>query len=240
MKKATILGLLIMFVISCSEDTSSNGNVTLKASAVTASKPSTTGRLATTSTPVVVLTDFQVNLGGIKFETDALDVRHEADPSHEDFKLNGPFLLDLMNPDAALTQIITSVSIPNAKYEEIKFMFVQSTVAGDMQGKTFLLKGTIDGKPFVVWSSEEVHLEMDFADPSKDFTVNNADLTLNIKMQLDAVIARISALANQGLLLDTDGDGVIEITTELGDGHHVFGHEIQDLLENETHLDDKD
>jgi hypothetical protein len=240
MKKAAILGLLTMFVISCSEDSSSNGNVTLKASAVTASKPSLTGRLAATSTPAVVITDFQVNIGGIKFETDALDVRHETDPTHEDFKLNGPFLLDLLSPEAALTQIIASVAIPNAKYEEIKFMFVQSTVAGDMQGKTFLLKGTIDGKPFVVWSSEEAHLEMDFADPSKDFTVNSADLTLNIKIQLDAVIARITALINQGLLLDTDGDGVIEITTTLGDGHHSFGHEIQDLLENETHLDDKD
>jgi hypothetical protein len=81
---------------------------------------------------------------------------------------------------------------------------------------------------------------MDFIDPTKDFAVNDNSVALNIKIQLDALMAKITTLANQGLLLDTDGDGIIEITTGLDDGHSILGHQIKDLLENETHLDDKD
>jgi len=81
---------------------------------------------------------------------------------------------------------------------------------------------------------------MDFADPTKDFTVNSNDVTLNIKIQLDAVMAKLSMLASQNLLLDTDGDGVIEISTDNDDGHHDFGEQIKSLLEQETDLDDKD
>jgi hypothetical protein len=240
MKKIAILVVLSLIAISCTQDATSNGNVTLKASAIaTTGKASLTARSSATAN--VVITDFKVNIGNIKFETDETDSRHEHDSIYEDFKLKGPFLLDLLDANNTLSQTITSVAIPNAKYEEIKFKFEPSVVAGEMLGKSFLIKGTIDGKVFMVSSSEVADLKMDFIDPSKDFTVNGTDLTLTIKIQLDAVIARITALAGQGVLVDTNGDGVIEISTLLGgDGHHNIGEEIRHLLENETHLDDKD
>lgn len=244
MKKIAILSLLVIMISSCSDDTSStSGNVTLKASAVsTTGKTYLTGRLATTAvaTSTVVITDFKINIGNIKLETDEGDVRHNEDPLHEDVKLTGPFLLDLLDSNTTLSQFITTVNIPNAKYEEIKFNFVPSTLAGDMNGKSYLIKGTIGGKDFIVSSSENVELKMDFSDPTKDFTVNGNDISLNIKIQLDALMAKITLLANQGLLVDTDGDGVIEITTGTEDGHHDMGEMFRDLLENETHLDDKD
>jgi hypothetical protein len=241
MKKISILALLVIVVSSCSDNQtdSTSGNVTLKASAVsTTGKTSLTARSTAAST--VVITDFKINIGSIKLETDEEDAMHAEDPLHEDVKLTGPFLLDLLDADKTLSQIITSVSIPNAKYEEIKFKFQPSTLAGEMNGRSFMIKGTVDGKNFVVWSGKEVELEMDFNDPAKDFTVNSNDISLNIKIQIDAIMAKITALAGQGLLTDTDGDGVIEITTGTDDGHHDLGELIRDLLENETHLDDKD
>jgi hypothetical protein len=241
MKKISILALLVIVVSSCSDNQtdSTSGNVTLKASAVsTTGKTSLTARNTAAST--VVITDFKINIGSIKLETDEEDAMHTEDPLHEDVKLTGPFLLDLLDADKTLSQIITSVSIPNAKYEEIKFKFQPSTLAGEMNGRSFMIKGTVDGKNFVVWSGKEVELEMDFNDPAKDFTVNSNDISLNIKIQIDAIMAKITALAGQGLLTDTDGDGVIEITTGTDDGHHDLGELIRDLLENETHLDDKD
>ena len=241
MKKISILALLVIVVSSCSDNQtdSTSGNVTLKASAVsTTGKTSLTARSTAAST--VVITDFKINIGSIKLETDEEDAMHTEDPLHEDVKLTGPFLLDLLDADKTLSQIITSVSIPNAKYEEIKFKFQPSTLAGEMNGRSFIIKGTVDGKNFVVWSGKEVELEMDFNDPAKDFTVNSNDISLNIKIQIDAIMAKITALAGQGLLTDTDGDGVIEITTGTDDGHHDLGELIRDLLENETHLDDKD
>lgn len=238
MKKTSILALLIVLASSCTNNPSTTGNVSLRASAVSSTgKTTTTGRLAAST---VAITDFKINIGNIKFETDEEDDRHNEDPSHEDVKLTGPFLLDLLDPNKPLSQFITSLDVPNAKYEEIKFKFTKSLVAGDMEGKTFLIKGTINDNPFVIWSALDVELEMDFADSSKDFTVNGGNLALNIKIQLDALMAKLALLANQGLLLDTDGDGIIEITTGLDDGHSTIGHLIKELLENETHLDDKD
>lgn len=238
MKKTSILALLIVLASSCTNNPSTTGNVSLRASAVSSTgKTTTTGRVVAST---VAITDFKINIGNIKFETDEEDDRHNENPSHEDVKLTGPFLLDLLDPNKPLSQFITSLDVPNAKYEEIKFKFTKSLVAGDMEGKTFLIKGTINDNPFVIWSALDVELEMDFTDSSKDFTVNGGNLALNIKIQLDALMAKLALLANQGLLLDTDRDGIIEITTGLDDGHSTIGHLIKELLENETHLDDKD
>lgn len=237
MKKLSILGLLAIMASSCSDNASTDGNVTLKASAVsTTNMTSATARMAST----VVITDFKINIGNIKLETDVEDDRYDTDSLHDDVKLAGPFLLDILDPNKTLSQIITTVNVPNAQYEEIKFKFEKSIQPGEMEGKTFLIKGTIDGKNFVVWSGKDAELEMDFADPTKDFTVNSNDVTLNIKIQLDALIAKLTSLASQNLLLDTDGDGVIEISTDNDDGHHDFGEQIKSLLEQETDLDDKD
>lgn len=239
MKKISILSLLLFAIISCTNDSSSEGNVTLKATAVSSTgKTSLTARTSAAST--VVITDFKINIGNIKFETDMEDMMHDSDPMHEDIKLMGPFLLDLLDPNKTLTQIITSVTTPNAQYEEIEFKFQKSLVAGEMNGKTYMIKGTINGTPFIIWSDKDAELEMDFEDHNKDFTVTGNEMSLNIKIQLDALMLKLTTLANQGLLLDTDGDGVIEISTGFDDGHSLFGEECRDLLENETHLDDKD
>jgi hypothetical protein len=239
MKKILILALLVIMISSCTENSSAskNGNVTLKVSAVSTSGLTfTTARMAST----VVITDFKINIGNIKFETDEDDDRYNEEPSHEDVKLAGPFLLDLLDTNKTLSQTIASLAIPNAKYEEIKIKFETGIEVGDMFGKSILIKGTIDGKEFVFWSDKDVELELDFNEPSKDFTVNSNDISLNIKIQIDALVAKFTSLASQNLLVDTDGDGIIEISTGDDDGHHDIGETIRKLLEHEMHLDDKD
>lgn len=239
MKKTILLFLIALMLVSCSDNASTTGNVSLKATAVsTTGKTSLTGRVAASST--VVVTDFKFNIGNIKFETDQEDDRHDEDPSHEDLKLTGPFLLDLLDLNKPLSQFITSLNVPNAKYEEIKFKFTKSLAEGEMLGKTFMIKGTINDKPFVIWSAEDTEIELDFSDSTKDFTVNDNNLNLNIKVQLDALMEKLTNLSNQGLLVDTDGDGIIEITTGADDGHSSIGRILKKLLEDETHLDDKD
>jgi hypothetical protein len=239
MKKISILAVLVLAISSCTNDNaSSNGNVTLKASAVSAT--GSTSLTARTAASTVVITDFKINIGNIKFETDMGDMMYGNNPMHEDSKLMGPFLLDILEPGKPMTQIITSLDVPNAKYEEIKFMFQKCIVAGEMFGKTYMIKGTINNKPFIIWSDKDVELEMDFMDPSKDFTVGGNGMMLNVKMQLDGIMAKLTTMANQNLLTDTDGDGVIEITTGLDDGYTSIGDQCKDIIENETHLDDKD
>ena len=239
MKKISILALLVITISSCTDNTPTSGNVALKASSFSSTgKTTTTGRLAAST---VVSNEFKINIGKIKFELDEEDDMYLSNPFYDDdVKLVGPFLIDILDPNKTLTQLITSVTIPNAKYEEIEFKFEKSTVPGEMEGKTFLIKGTINGKNFIIWSGKDAELEMDFEDPNKDFTVSGNDLTINIKIHLDAIMARLIELENQNLLIDRDGDGVIEISTDNDDGHQDIGEQIKNLLEQETDLDDKD
>lgn len=66
MKKTILVFLITLIVISCSDNESTTGNVSLKATAVsTTGKTSLTGRIAASST--VVITDFKFNIGDIKF-----------------------------------------------------------------------------------------------------------------------------------------------------------------------------
>ncbi|RTZ01253.1 hypothetical protein EKM02_06895 [Flavobacterium sp. RSP49] len=238
MKKFSILALLTLVISSCTNDPASGGNVTLKASAV--STTAKTSLNARTAASTVVFTDFKINIGNIEFETDMEDAMYSMDPKYDDVKLNGPFLLDLLDPNLTLSPFITSVNVPNARYEEIEFKFEKSTLLDEMNGKTYLIKGTINGKPFIIWSDEDAELELDFEDQNKDFTINSNDLSLNIKIHLDALMNKLTTLADQGLLLDTDGDGVIEISTGNDDSHNDIGDFIKNLLENEIDLDDND
>ncbi|MEL1241301.1 hypothetical protein [Flavobacterium flavipallidum] len=235
MKKTAILALFALTTLSCTQDSTSDANVTLKASALVTNTNVTAK--TTASEPVVVLTDFKVNIGSIKFETDEEDIRHSEDPSHEDVRLNGPFLLDLLDTNTSLSQVITSLNVPEAQYEEVKFKFTPSLVTGEMLGKSFLIKGTVNGKQFIISSSRESQVEVDFEDDNQDFTVSTTDLTINLKMSLNGIITRIKNLAAQNLLIDTDNDGIIEITTNSDDNHHDIGEEMRDLLEHETHLE---
>ncbi|RTY85718.1 hypothetical protein [Flavobacterium sp. RSP15] len=238
MKKFSILALLALVISSCTNDPASGGNVTLKASAV--STTAKTSLNARTAASTVVFTDFKINIGNIEFETDMEDAMYSMDPKYDDVKLNGPFLLDLLDPNLTLSPFITSVNVPNARYEEIEFKFEKSTLLDEMNGKTYLIKGTINGKPFIIWSDEDAELELDFEDQNKDFTINSNDLSLNIKIHLDALMNKLTTLADQGLLLDTDGDGVIEISTGNDDSHNDIGDFMKNLLENEIDLDDND
>jgi hypothetical protein len=239
MKKMSLLFSLALIASSCSDNApSTTGNVSLKASSVmTSGKNSLTGKSAAST---VVLTDFKVNIGSIELETDSDDAAFGTQPLFKDVKLTGPFLLDLLDANKSLSQHITSLAVPNAKYEDIEFNFVKGLLVGDMKGKTYLINGTINGKNFAIWSDKEVELEMDFIDPKKDFIVNSNQVNLNIKIQLDAIMAKIVVLANQNLLLDKDGDGLIEISTGNDDGNAAIGEQIRNLIENETDLDDKD
>jgi Domain of unknown function (DUF4382) len=241
MKKIAIFGLFAALLISCSnknDATTTSGNVSLKASAVSATgKTSLTSKIIST----VALTDFKVNIGQIKFETDEENEKHNSkDSIHEDVKLTGPFLLDLLDQNKTLSQVIASAPIPNGKYEEIKFKFEKSLLAGDMSGKTFLIKGTVNGKEFMIWSDKEIQIKMDFEDHNKDIAVNGNDLSLNIKLQIDGIMAKITELDSLGSLTDGNSDGVIEISTTAVDGNQKIGKLIKDLVEKECHLDDKD
>src|SRR5436189_6236329 len=107
MKKNLFIALVAMVAMSCSKDDSASGEVTLKASAVSSTgKNSLTAKSATSD---VVITEFKINVGNIRFERKKDGKLKEVDSVYKHAKLNGPFLLDLISGANTLSsQPITS------------------------------------------------------------------------------------------------------------------------------------
>jgi hypothetical protein len=85
-----------------------------------------------------------------------------------------------------------------------------------MNGKTYLIKGTLNGKAFMIWEYW-CWTWTRFEDAAKDFTVNGNDIVLNFKIHLDAIMAKLITLANQKMeqrhpwQLSVNGDELNEV-----------------------------
>lgn len=226
---------------SCSSnDPAANGTVALKMEASSTTGSSISGRKLTTT----AITDFKVSLREIKFEFDESDDHYKTDSAFdEDVKLMGPFLVDLMEPNGFVEQVVTTVNLPNARYEEVEFIFHKSTDTGDMNGKSIYIAGTIDGKPFVFWHDTTEAFEIDFEDPTTDMVINGNSISPVITLNLEQLFSTIKGGVNLSLAVDGDLDGVIEINpgSTDNDGNKDLSDAIKNLLKNSMDLmDDKD
>lgn len=221
---------------SCSSsDPAPSGTVALKMEATSSTGSTITGRkLATTA-----ITDFKISLREIKFEFDEADAHYKTDSMYnDDVKLMGPYIVDVMEPNGFVEQMITSVNLPNAQYEEVEFIFHKSTDVGDMNGKSIYIAGTIDGTPFVFWHDTSETFEIDFEDPTADLVVNGNSVAPVITFNLEQLFSTIKGGVNLSLAVDGDLDGVIEINpgSTDNDGNKDLADAIKNLLKNSTDL----
>lgn len=229
----------ILFV-ACNDDPSANGTVILKMAATSPTGNSISGRTQATT----VITDFKVSIREIEFEFDEEDDHFKTDSSfNEDVKLKGPFVLDVLEQNAFVEQLIATVNLPNARYEEVEFKLHKSTDAGVMNGKSILITGTIDGTPFIFWHDTDEEFEIDFENAATDLVINGNTAAMVINLQLDRLFSTVKGGVNLSLAMDGNGDGVIEINPGSidNDGNKELAHAIKTLLEDVTDLiDDKD
>jgi hypothetical protein len=239
---ALIAGSLWM---GCSKsgDPAASSNVLLTMSATTANGKTTIGgRLAaagarTDSTGAVTLTDVMVNVREIKFEFDHEDEHFKKDSAFnedDEVKLKGPFIVDLLNAGAFVDQVITSVNIPNAKYEKVKFKLWPSTEAGPMNGKSILITGNIGKTPFVFWSNTRARFGAKFSDSA--LVSSGAAVTLAIKLELDKALAVANGV-DLSNAQDGNKDGTITIDPLNTDGNKNLAEKIMSLLIRHTHCE---
>ncbi len=236
-----------MLLANCSKNAgpSITSSASLKMSAATANgKTTITGRVGaagsrTDAATTVTLTDVKVNVRELEFDFDHEDDHFKKDSSfngNEDAKLKGPFIVGLMNAGAFVDQVITTVNIPDAKYEKVSFKIAPSTVAGDMNGKSILITGTIGTTPFVFWHDARVRFGVKFQD-STALATSGAAVTLAIHLELDKIIS----VANGGVDLSaaTDGnkDGTITIDPLNDDGNKQLADQLIRLLIHRTHCE---
>lgn len=228
--------------VGCNKDEPTAGAVALKIDATSASGNTINGRVAATS----VITDIKINIKEIQFEFDKEDSHFKTDSAYDsnnDVKLKGPFLLDVLEQNAFVEQLITTVNLPNARYEEVEFKLHKSTEAGVMNGKSILITGTIDGKPFIFWHDTDEEFEIDFADATTDLVINGNTAPMVINLALDGLFSTIKGGISLSTAKDGDGDGTIEINPGSvdNDGNKDLAHAIKNILEKATDLiDDKD
>ena len=240
--KLMILMLLgsTLFVACNNDEPAANGTVILKMDAASPTGSTINGRIQATT----VITDFKISIREIEFEFDEEDAHFKTDSSfNEDVKLKGPFVLDVLEQNAFVEQLITTVNLPNARYEKVEFKLHKNTDAGTMNGKSILITGTIDGKPFIFWHDTDEEFEIDFENDATDLVINGNSAAIVINLQLDLLFSAVKGGVNLSLAKDGDGDGVIEINPGSidNDGNKELAHAIKTLLEHVTDLiDDKD
>ena len=233
-----ILLLVAGSLVRCSThgEPSATSTVSLKMSAST---PDGKAIIGGRTMSAVTLADVKVNIREIKFEFDEEDDHFKKDSAFQeddDSKLKGPFIVDLMNAGAFVDQVVTTVNVPNAKYEKIKFKLAPSAVAGDMDGKSILINGTIGSTPFIFWHNANAHFGAKFPD-STSLATNGAAVTLAIHLELDKVLNVLNGGIDLSNAVDGNQDGTITIDPLNDDGNKEMADAIMMLLTHHTHCE---
>jgi hypothetical protein len=237
---ALVLFGSMLFIACNNDDPAANGTVVLKMGATSSTGSTINGRTKTTT----VITDFKVSIREIEFEFDEEDAHFTADSSfHDDVKLKGPFVLDVLEQNAFVEQLIATAHVPNARYEEVEFTLHKNTDAGDMQGKSIFMSGTIDGKPFEFWHDTSEEFEIDFENAATDLVINGNTANIVINLQLEQLFSAVKGGIDLSSATDGDADGVIEINpgSSDNDGNTDIADAIKNLLKDTIDLiEDKD
>ena len=242
MKTFVALFALLAVMASCSND-SGSADSSMKILARGVYNPAAANRNANgvTLNSNVVLSSFKINLKEIEFEfAEGYDDDNGDDDSYDDdgfyngddeFELNGPFELDLLNQNA----VVTTVTIPNGTYEEVEFKLHRNTNSNSpMFNKSIEITGTINGTPFVFWHNVDEDFEIDYEDANQNLVVSNNSYDIVFNFDLNQVLSMVDLSG----AVDGDGDGVIEIGPNDTDGNQALANLIASSIEDSCDLDD--
>ncbi|WP_242083903.1 hypothetical protein [Aestuariivivens sediminis] len=247
--KRTLLLLLILslfFAWSCSNDKmdSNTGKLNLSAK-------STYANLATKSLNSKEMADnitidaFLINLSKFELEVDLEDDNYHDDENEQwdddgfydyddDLELMGPFELDLMSGQISFLNI----NVPIGNYDELEFKFDVSTdPLSDLFGKSVLIKGTVDGTPFIYWHHFDDELEVDFEDAQFDITITQNTEGIVIDFDLSQILDSVNGVDLHSAQ-DGNNDGTIEISPEDPDGNNDMAEAIRNKIKEYVNLFD--
>ncbi|WP_370477340.1 hypothetical protein [Tamlana flava] len=240
-----ILLVLTLFLgLSCSNDKidSNVGKLNLSAKS-TFDNFSTKTASAKEMAGNITIDDFLINLSKFELEVDLEDDNyHDDEDEHwdddgyydydDEIELMGPFELDLMSGQINFLNI----NVPIGNYDELEFKFDVSTdPLSDLFGKSVLIKGTVDGTPFVFWHNFDDELEVDFEDPQFDITVTQITEGIVIDFDLSQILDSVNGV-DLSLAQDGNNDGTIEISPDDPDGNNEMAQAIRNKIKEYVSL----
>lgn len=183
------------------------------------------------STFIVNVEDFELEFDDDAFGDD--DDGGTDESFYGDLELEGPFELDLSQPDVVFP--IANVDIPVGQYEELEFDITRSSNSqSELFQKSILIEGTIQELPFVFWHDFEEDVEVDFEDSNIDIVVESNGDSVIINFDLSFLFnTNIIDLSNA---TDDNGDGVIEISPTDTDGNNALAQLIKETIKDAIEL----
>lgn len=194
---------------------------------------------------ILEITSFKVNITEIEFDFDDDDDMaiefNGSFSSDDDFKLRGPFEVDLISNGQLQTQtLLKGLNIPKGKYEEIEFDLEKSkNKSSALYNKTVLIKGKIMGKEFVFSSNKEFDFEVEFDKPF--VPGDNAGVVVNF--HINSFFTSMLKKYNFKQEFKVNSDGVIVITYNEDDdktNYYDLGKKIWELMDDMFDCDDFD
>jgi len=246
LKKSTLLVLILpLFLgLSCSNNgTDSNtGKLGISANS-TFTNLANKSSSSKTMTGNIVIEDFRMNIGKFELEVDQEDDNYHEDQNeqwdddgfydyNDEIELMGPYELDLMSGQISFL----NVTVPDGVYDELKFKFEASAdPSSDLFGKSVLIKGTIDGTPFIFWHNFDDEVEVDFEDPQFDISVSQTAQGIVINFDLGQILDSVNGV-DLSLAQDGNNDGTIEISPNDPDGNNDLAEDIRHYLKEYINL----
>ncbi|HNR42575.1 MAG TPA: hypothetical protein PKL65_10100 [Bacteroidales bacterium] len=181
----------------------------------------------------LVLDKFLINIKEIEFEFEKphsgfkgphnceCDHNHKDKKDHEcEITFDGPYIIDIVSPEALTGLLLGNFPLPSAKYEEIELDIAPS---GDRSneligGRSVYISGKIGEKPFQLWTNAKAELEIEFPGKKK-YNLTQDKASLWIKISLDRILSNLASI-DLSSAADGNGNGIIEIGHDDNDGNN--------------------
>lgn len=233
---AMIISIVVFFASCKKDDGAQNGNTTIKFKGIY--NPNMLVKSSTLNG--VAIETVTINIEEIEFDFD--DDGSNNGLTYSEIKLKGPFEINLVeNGLGMVVTLFDDLILPETGYDEIEFEFDNNeNPISEMYEKTLLIKGTINGMPFIFFTDEEFEMEIEFENPVDLSEVGNAIILVSFDLQalFDPAFGGIDITSAQ----DGNGNGIIEIIEDDTDGNKDLAEKIADRLDDiiEAFEDDED
>lgn len=223
--KVLFIVSVVVFLYSCSKDEAVSNRVGVKFKANRTT-------VKTNNAADVVISSFKINTTEIELEFNEKDPHFTSNPVATDIDLKGPFEIDLMKSGNLMeTVIVNNIDLPEAAYDEIEFKFDDNKLAtSEMFGKTMLIKGTINGKPFVYYTNEEFEVEIEFENQILLDDARNSLLT--VSFNLSGLFTTSLGGVDLSAAVDGNKNGTIEIYPSDTDGNKALASLISQKIKS--------
>ncbi len=238
MKMLTLLSIAVltaMFITSCNKE-----EVGTDKSRIEIVVRAKTPVLKNAATQPMVIETFKINIDEIEFEL--ADEWEDMVPDgivklHE---LDGPFLIDLVSPNAITGLSLGNVLVPRAQYEVVEFDLdsTKVTTIPEMLHRSIFVSGTLNGIPFQFWTNYDASFEIYLQDQNR-LNLTGAEAIVFIEFNMGLIF---QSFISRGLANAVDGNrnGIIEIGHNDTDGNRRFVEGMIDAIVESVEVDDDD